>query len=203
MFTGLVQTIGRVAAVRRAGRAAALTIEARLPGEPLAAGESIAVDGVCLTVTRPARTGFAATVVAETLACTTLGAIASGTRVNLERSLALGDRLGGHFVLGHVDDTVRVVRVARAAGDTRLRVALPRALSRYVARKGSVVLQGVSLTVAACGPTWLEVALVPETLARTTLGAVGPGMRLNIEVDLLARYLERLAAPRRATPRTR
>lgn len=195
MFTGIVESMGAVVAMKSAGAGRRLVLRSAWPATSLALGESIAVDGVCLTVAgrrRPDR--FEADVVAETLSRSTLGSLTVGERVNLERSLAVGERLGGHMVLGHVDGTVSVRRIARARGDWRLRLALPADLARYVALKGSVTLQGVSLTVAAVGAGTFDVALVPQTLERTTLGSLRVGHRLNLEVDVLARYLERLTA---------
>jgi len=160
-------------------------------------GESIAVDGVCLTVAARRGDRFHADAVAETLSVTTLGHLSVGDSVNLERSLCLGDRLGGHLVQGHVDGTAAVQRVQRRGDDFRVRVELGPELRPYVARKGSVALQGASLTVAALGPDWFEVVLIPATLTRTTLGRLRPGDRVNVEVDLLARYLERLYVERK------
>jgi riboflavin synthase len=148
---------------------------------------------VCLTVVERRGERFWADAVAETLSRSTLGRARPGQRVNLERALRLGARLGGHLVQGHVDATAPVVDVRRRGDDHRLRVALPPGLRRYAALKGSIALHGVSLTVAALGEDWLEVALVPETLGRTTLGDLRPGDPVNVEVDLVARYLERLA----------
>jgi riboflavin synthase len=172
-------------------------IRSALPVAKLTDGESIAVDGVCLTVAARRGDRFHADAVTETLTVTTLGSLSVGDSVNLERSLCLGDRLGGHLVQGHVDGTAAVQRFQRRGDDCRVRVELGPELRPYVARKGSVALQGASLTVAALGPDWFEVVLIPETLTRTTLGRVRPGDRLNVEVDLLARYLERLYAERK------
>ena len=195
MFTGLVETVGEVLEVRRSRGATRLGLASALDLRELQVGESISVDGVCLTVARIGRDRFHADVVPETLSRTTLGALRPGAAVNLERALRPTDRLGGHLVQGHVDATVEVEWLRGRGADRRLRVRLPRELARYVAQKGSIALHGVSLTVAALDPAGLEVALVPHTLARTNLGRVRPGDRLNVEVDLLARYLERLLAP--------
>jgi riboflavin synthase len=180
-----------------------LRIRSTLPAAELAAGESVAVQGVCLTVAAVSKDGFAADVIPETLSRTTLGAAARGTRVNLERSLRLSDRLGGHLVQGHVDGTARVLSVSRRRGEHRLRVEAPAALRRYLAPKGSVALDGVSLTIAAADGAAFEVALIPETLSRTTLGDAAAGDRLNVEVDLLARYLDRLLGGDPRSPRGR
>jgi riboflavin synthase len=192
VFTGLVQTVGQIVELQRRTGSTRIGVRSSLPPDELAAGESIAVDGACLTLVTRRGDRFYADAVAETLSVTTLGRLRVGDRVNLERSLRLGDRLGGHLVQGHVDGSVAVRQVQRHGDDCRVRVDLGPALRPYVARKGSVALHGVSLTVAAVGTDWFEVVLIPETLSRTTLGRLGPGDRLNLEVDLLARYLERL-----------
>ena len=197
MFTGLIEGMGRVREVAPAEGRTRLTLDTPFPAAELTLGESVAVDGVCLTVTARTPEGFAVDAVAETLQCTTLGGVCSGDPVNLERALRMGDRLGGHLVQGHVDGTAAVLDVGRAGGDVRLKVELPEVLRPYVAFKGSIALSGVSLTVASIETGAFSVALIPETLARTTLGRVGPGSRLNVEVDLLARYLEGLLRVRR------
>jgi riboflavin synthase len=197
VFTGLVECVGRVVDVRRKRGALRLAVASELPQDELRDGESIAVDGVCLTVAARERDRFHADVVTETLARSTLGALRVGDAVHLERALRAGDRLGGHLVQGHVDATVEVEWLRGRGGERRLRVRLPAELAPYVALKGSIALQGVSLTVAALDAEGFEVALVPHTLERTKLGRVGPGTRLNVEVDLIARYLERLLEPRR------
>ena len=197
MFTGLIEGMGRVRAVAPAEGMTRLSLETPFPSGELAVGESVAVDGVCLTVAARTPEGFAVDAVAETLARTTLGGLRPEDPVNLERALRVGDRLGGHLVQGHVDGTAAVLEVARAGGDVRLVVELPPALGPYVALKGSIALSGVSLTVASVEGRAFSVALIPETLARTTLGRAVPGTRLNVEVDLLARYLEGLLRVRR------
>jgi len=192
MFTGLIESVGRVRRVVAKAGARRLTVETDLPVATMRDGESVAVDGVCLTVARRIGSAFEADAVAETLSNTTLGALRAGELVHLERSLALGDRLGGHLVSGHVDAVGRVVALRRRGDDVRLEVALPVGLRRFVARKGSIALHGVSLTVAAVKARSVEVALIPETLARTKLGRLAPGDGINVEVDLIARYLESL-----------
>jgi riboflavin synthase len=197
MFTGIVEGTGRVVtlAVAPGGAGARLEVEAPWPAGTLAAGDSVAVDGCCLTVAAATPTGFAADLVAETLRRTALGRLAAGDRVNLERPLALGGRLGGHLVQGHVDGVARVLE-RQAAGEGReLRVELPEALARYVVEKGSIAVDGVSLTVAGVGQGWFAVALVPHTLATTTLGERGAGDPVHLEVDLVAKYVERLVQP--------
>ncbi|HEX5042827.1 MAG TPA: riboflavin synthase [Candidatus Polarisedimenticolaceae bacterium] len=197
MFTGLIEGMGGVRAVAPAEGLTRLTLHPPFPAGELALGESVAVDGVCLTVTALTPQGFAVDAVAETLRCTTLGGLRPGDPVNLERALRVGDRLGGHLVQGHVDGTARVLEVSRAGGDVRIVMELPEALRPYVAFKGSIALSGVSLTVASLEDRAFGVALIPETLARTTLGGAAPGSLLNVEVDLLARYLEGLLQGRR------
>lgn len=192
MFTGLIEAVGTIDAIRPTSDGRRVRIATGGLSGPLAPGESVAVDGVCLTVVDPEDGAFTADVVPETLARTTLGRAASGRRVNLERALRLGDRLGGHWVQGHVDGCGRLRRVDRGPDGVRLAVELAPALRRYVAGKGSIALDGVSLTVAARGEDLFEVALIPETLERTTLGGREAGETLNIEVDLIARYLETL-----------
>jgi len=192
VFTGLVEAVGRIVEVSPRRGSSRIGISSTLPVAELRDGDSVSVDGVCLTVSERRRDRFFADVVAETMARSTLGKLRPGDRVNLERSMRMGDRLGGHIVSGHVDDTVEVQRVQKRGNDCRLRLGLPGELARYVAPKGSVTLQGVSLTVASLDPTSFEIALVPHTLEQTTLGGLRAGDRLNLEVDLLARYLERL-----------
>jgi riboflavin synthase len=192
MFTGLVQDIGRVTETTARRGSKRIGIASALPTSRMEVGESIAVDGVCLTATAFRGDRFYADVVAETLAHTTLGGLKPGSRVNLERALALGDRLGGHLVQGHVDATAKVVEIVKKGDDWRLRAELPSAIASYVALKGSIALNGVSLTVSALHNRRFEVALVPQTLRKTTLGDLRVGQSLNVEVDLLARYLERL-----------
>jgi riboflavin synthase len=197
MFTGLIEGMGRVIEVEPRRGSSSYFIEPDRPMEGLAEGESIAVDGVCLTVAGLRGNGFVMDAIAETLSRTTLGELTEGSRVNLERALRLDDRLGGHLVQGHVDGTVGVTEIRRDGDDHRVRLELPPELERFVAFKGSIALAGVSLTISELGPSWFEVALIPVTLAVTTLGALQVGTRLNVEVDLLARYLERLASKER------
>jgi len=197
MFTGLIETVGRVKRVVPGAGATRLGIESGLPVEAMRDGESVAVDGVCLTVARRSGKIFEADAVAETLLRTTLGALRAGDPVHLERALAVGDRLGGHLVQGHVDAVAKVLRLRRGGGDVRLSVALPASLRGFVATKGSIALHGVSLTVSAVTSRSFEIALIPETLARSTFGDLRPGDGLNVEVDLVARYLEALMRERR------
>jgi riboflavin synthase len=191
MFTGIIQTVGQVAAIDRRGGDARLHI-AGLPLQGGALGESIAVSGVCLTAVEFTGDGFVADVSAETLACTTLGTWSVGQRVNLERALAVGERLGGHIVSGHVDGVGEVVSRQADGRSQRFILRAPAALARYIAAKGSITVDGVSLTVNAVSGAQFGVNIVPHTLTHTSLDALRAGSRVNLEVDLLARYLERL-----------
>jgi riboflavin synthase len=195
MFTGIVQELGEVAAIKRYGDAARLTIRGSTQGaEP---GESIAVNGVCLTVTEIGDGTFAADVMGETLDRSGLGQLTEGAPVNLERSVRLADRLGGHLVQGHVDATATIVSRQQAEHWDQVRISLPGRISRYVVEKGSIAVDGISLTVSALSPPealeqWFEVCLIPETLKRTTFGTKEPGDTVNLEVDVIAKYVERL-----------
>ena len=193
MFTGIIQAVGQVAALEPRGGDVRLRIAA--PGWPLddvAEGDSIAVAGVCLTALDLAADGFAADVSIETLNLTTLGRLAPGDGVNLEKALRLSDRLGGHLVSGHVDGVGRVVEIAADARSQRWTFEAPAALARYIAVKGSICIDGVSLTVNAVDGARFGVNLIPHTQAVTTFGTRRPGDAVNLEVDLLARYIERL-----------
>jgi riboflavin synthase len=191
MFTGLISDLGTVEAVEASSAGARLRVATSLAGD-LAAGDSIAVDGVCLTVASADGSVFAADVMNQTLSVTSLGGLEAGGRVNLEPALRAGDALGGHLVQGHVDGLGTVAEVTADGFARRIGVTLPIELRRYVAEHGSVALDGVSLTVAQLTPEGLEVSLIPETLERTTLGSAQIGGELNVEVDLIARYAERL-----------
>jgi riboflavin synthase len=192
MFTGIIETTGQIVKISPE----ILEIGARFGGEPLALGESIAVNGVCLTVSRVTAPGFETQVSQETLARTTIGARSAGERLNLERALMPHTRLGGHIVTGHVDTVVELIARAPETNSERWTFSLPAAIAPYVAFKGSVTLDGISLTVAGIGATSFEVALIPHTLAVTNLGDRKIGDRLNIEVDILARYVESIIASR-------
>ncbi len=198
MFTGIVAELGEVAGIEQRGDAARLTIRGSTEG--VSPGESIAVNGVCLTVTGILDGTFTADVMGETLDRSGLGALTTGAPVNLERSVRLDDRLGGHLVQGHVDGTGTII--SRSPGDhwDQVRISLPASISRYVVHKGSIAVDGISLTVSALGPpgdgpdggTWFEVCLIPETLKRTTMGTRQAGEVVNLEVDVIAKYVERL-----------
>jgi riboflavin synthase len=191
MFTGIVAEVGEVTAAEAGDDGARLAIAAAL-ADALREGDSIAVEGVCLTATAIRPDGFDADVMNQTLSLTTLGALDVGSRVNLEGPLRAGEPLGGHLVQGHVDGVGEVLSAAEDGFARRLRIAVPDGLDRYLAEHGSVTVAGVSLTVAALGDGWFEVSLIPETLERTTLGAAEPGARVNLELDVVARYVERL-----------
>ena len=194
MFTGLVAEMGTIAEIERGEEGARLRIDAELASE-LAPGDSVAVSGVCLTAVEPGDGSFSADVMNQTLDLSALGDLEVGGRVNLEPALRACDRLGGHIVQGHVDGTAVVESVTEDGFARRVRFALPADLARYVIAQGSISLDGVSLTVSALDGLSAEVSLIPETLERTTLGAAAPGGRLNVEVDLMARYAERILGP--------
>jgi riboflavin synthase len=197
MFTGIVEGTGTVAALAVAGDGSGARLEVEAPwlAGQLRLGESVAVNGCCLTVAEATAAGFAADLVAETLRRTAMGGLAAGARVNLERPVPLGGRLGGHLVQGHVDGVGRVLDRHPVGDGEEVRVELPADLARYVVEKGSIAVDGVSLTVAGIGPGWLTVALVPHTLQVTTLGDRRPGDPVQLEVDVVAKYVERLVAP--------
>ncbi len=194
MFTGIIRGVGRIAESSEAGGDRRLTIDLdglELPA--LAVGDSVAVNGVCLTVTSCDTGTFCADVSVETLQVTTLGRLDVGARVNLEPALRVGDALDGHFVMGHVDGVGRVRSIAPAARSQRLEFELPAALAPYVARKGSIAIDGVSLTVNAVSGDVFEVNIVPHTSEMTIISGYRVGTAVNIEIDMIARYLERLA----------
>jgi riboflavin synthase len=192
MFTGLVQGLGTVESVTNADGAARLAIAAQAVQDAVVPGASISVDGCCLTVAEPTPTGFVADLMPETLSRTTLGGLTAGRSVNLEPALRADGRLGGHIVQGHVDGVGEVV--ARTPGPRwqDVRIALAPGLLRYVAEKGSICVAGVSLTVTSVDGEAFGVSLIPTTLAETTLGRLAVGDRVNVEVDVLAKYVERL-----------
>jgi riboflavin synthase len=194
MFTGIVEELGHVVALERGADSARLTVAGPLVVSDAGHGASISVNGVCLTVVEHDDEQFTVDVMAESLARTSLGALSTGDRVNLERAMAAGGRFGGHVVQGHVDGTARIL--ARTPGDRWevVRFSLGADLARYVVEKGSITVDGVSLTVSAVGDDWFEVSLIPTTLALTTLGHRGVGDPVNLEVDVLAKYVERLLA---------
>jgi len=194
VFTGLIQDVGRVDSVESDGDGARLRIATALAPE-IGLGDSVAVDGACLTATATDAGGFDAEAMNQTLAATALGGIEPGGRVNLELAMRASDRLGGHIVQGHVDGVGEVSAVEEDGFARRVRVALGPELLRYAVDRGSIALGGVSLTISALGEAWVEVSLIPETLERTNLGELEPGSRLNVECDIVAKYVERLVAP--------
>jgi riboflavin synthase len=195
MFTGIVEELGTVAAVEDQGDAIRLTIRAGTVLEDAAPGDSIAVNGCCLTVAQRDGETFTADVMRETLTKTSLGVLEPGSPVNLERAVTATTRLGGHIVQGHVDGTGSVVRREPSEHWEAVEISLPGELSRYLVDKGSITVDGVSLTVVHAGDDASTVSLIPETLARTTLGTRQPGDRVNLEVDVIAKYVERLLTP--------
>lgn len=200
MFTGIVEEVGSVLGLVRAGTVARLGVRASGTREGTETGGSLAVNGVCLTIVERRADGFAFELGPETLARTTLGRLAPGDRVNLERPLRFGGALGGHLVLGHVDGVGAVEEVTHVESTTRVRIALPGPeLEPLLIPQGSVAVDGVSLTVAALGVRSFEVMLIPHTLAVTTLGRLSPGQAVNIEADVIGKYLVRSLALRGAT----
>ena len=193
MFTGIIQSVGKIAALDTRGGDASVRISCgKLDMSEVNTGDSIAVSGVCLTVVEHSTAGFTADVSGETLSCTTLGRLRTGDAVNLEKALTLSTPLGGHLVSGHVDGVGVVVNRREAARSVQFRIRAPEALAKYIAEKGSVCVDGVSLTVNAIHGAEFEVNIVPHTLSETTLGAIKEDSEVNLEVDVVARYLERL-----------
>lgn len=191
MFTGIITDVGRVVEIERRGDLR-LTIETRFELDRVAMGASIASNGVCLTVVEKLANAYKVDVSAETIAKTTVGDWTVGTPLNLERSLKLGDELGGHLVYGHVDGVAEVVSVTPDGDSHRWRFRVPQTLKRFIAAKGSVALNGVSLTVNEVEDDVFGVNIIPHTAEQTTFGLIGPGARINLEVDMLARYVARL-----------
>jgi riboflavin synthase len=191
MFTGIVRELGRVTALDADDAGTRISVAAALARE-LREGDSVAVEGVCLTATAVRPDGFDADVMNQTLRLTTLGDLDGGSAVNLEPAMKAGEPLGGHIVQGHVDGVGEVASTAEDGFARRLRITVPDGLERYLVEHGSVTVAGVSLTVAGLDAEWFEVSLIPETLERTTLGGLHPGDRVNLELDVVARYVERL-----------
>ena len=195
MFTGIVQATGSIAALDKLGGDVRMTVHSNgLPFASYAVGESIAVNGACLTATALRQDGFDADVSTETLAVTSLGNLSVGSVVNLEPSLSLGDRLGGHLVSGHVDCLGSVISIGNDARSVRLGIEIAAEYARYVARKGSVCVDGVSLTINTVSANTFDLNIIPHTAETTIIGGYAVGTEVNIEVDLLARYIERLLA---------
>ena len=196
MFTGLVESVGKVVSREELGHGALLWIETSLPLGEVALGDSIACDGVCLTVEELAGERFRVTAGVETMECTTLGALAVGSPLHLERAMAVGDRFGGHMVSGHVDGVGTVISSEQVEESRVVWLEVPEELARYVAVKGSVTVDGVSLTVNEVEGARFRVNLIPHTIANTHMGEYVAGSRYNVEVDLVARYVERLIESR-------
>jgi riboflavin synthase len=192
MYTGIVEELGEVVDIERLADAARITVRGPLVTSDASHGDSLSINGVCLTVTGTRDGTFTADVMLETLNRSSLGELRPGSPVNLERPMRLDGRLGGHLVQGHVDGTGALV--SRSPGEhwDVVRISLPDDLARYVVEKGSVSVDGISLTIVATGEDWFEVSLIPETLNRTTLGRKQPGDTVNLEVDVIAKYVEKL-----------
>lgn len=194
MFTGLIEDLGSVESVERSDEGAQLRIATKLASQ-IEPGDSVAVNGICLTATAVDSAGFETEAMNQTLSVTALGGVEVGSRVNLELAMKASDRLGGHIVQGHVDGVGEVVSFVEDGFAKRLEVALDPDLLRYAIDRGSITLDGVSLTIADLGDSWLSVSLIPETLERTNLGEARPGRKINVECDLIAKHVERLMAP--------
>jgi len=194
VFTGIVEELGEITAVENLGDASRFRLRGPVVTEGAQHGDSIAVNGVCLTVVEHEGDEFTADVMQETLQRSSLGALGVGSRVNLERPTAVGSRLGGHIVQGHVDGTGQVLARTPSEHWEIVRVSLPADLARYVVEKGSITVDGISLTVVEAGPDYFTVSLIPTTLDLTTLGHKQPGDPVNLEVDVVAKYVERLLA---------
>jgi riboflavin synthase len=194
VFTGLIEDLGTVESIESGDDGARIRISTQL-GSQIGEGDSVAVNGCCLTAAAVTPDGFELEAMNQTLQVTALGAINEGSRVNLELAMKASDRLGGHIVQGHIDGVGTVVSAEDDGFARRIRIELPTQLLRYVVDKGSITLSGVSLTVAELGETWAEVSLIPETLERTNLTEAEPGSKLNVECDIVAKYVERLVAP--------
>lgn len=192
MFTGLIEELGRVASLSRIGDGARFRVSAAKVTADTGNGESIAVNGVCLTALDVRSDSFAADVSGETLRMTTLGRLAVGTPVNLERAVTPATRLGGHIVQGHVDARGRFLSAVRSGDFWTVRIGFPEAVARYLIYKGSVAVEGISLTVAALGADWFEAAVIPKTWDLTNLSALRPGDEVNLETDMIAKYVERI-----------
>jgi len=201
VFTGLVADLGEIEAIEQGAEGARLRIGTAL-ADGLGNGDSVAVNGVCLTVTEHDASGFAADAMNQTLSLTALGDLEPGAPVNLEPALRVGDPLGGHIVQGHVDGVGEIVGVTEDGFAHRVTIALGDDLIRYVVEHGSIALDGVSLTVAGLSGHAVEVSLIPETLERTTFGEAAPGRRVNVEIDVIARYAERLLQAFKPNERT-
>ena len=202
MFTGIVEELGTIRSIRRGAASAVLSIGAEAVLSDLRIGDSVAVNGVCLTATGVDGSGFTADVMHETLQRSSLGALGPGSRVNLERAMAADGRFGGHIVSGHIDGTGTIAERRRDDNAVWYTVSAPPALLRYIVEKGSIAIDGISLTVASVEADRFSVSVIPHTAAVTALGAKGPGDTVNLETDLIGKYVEKLLASREDTPRT-
>lgn len=200
MFTGLIEEVGRVVSVQRRSQHAVLTIRGPKVVSDAAIGDSIAVSGVCLTATTLRGDIFAVDVSAETMRRSTFDRITSGQQVNLERAMRLGDRFGGHIVQGHVDGVGTIRSITPEGGSHKLTIAAPPEVMRYVVEKGSVTVDGISLTIAGADSETFWIALIPQTMKDTTLIHAKPGTRVNLEADMLAKYVERMLSLREGVP---
>ena len=199
MFTGIIEEIGEIKGIHRGSKSVALEIGASRVLEDLHVGDSVATNGVCLTVTSFSSVGFRADVMPETMRCTNLGALRPGDRVNLERALCLNARLGGHIVSGHVDGTGKIVRLRQEDNAIWVTIAASPEVLRYVVKKGSITIDGISLTVARVEEETFSVSIIPHTSQETTLTTKGVGAIVNLENDVLAKYVERLLHPAEKT----
>jgi riboflavin synthase len=195
MFTGLIESIGRVTACERRGGAAVLTVATTMPVSEIAIGDSVAVNGACLTVTAKGGTALTFDVSPESLASTTIETLRSGQNVNLERALRLGDRMGGHIVTGHIDCIGTLLQSSETSGNRVLLFSLPSDHARYLVQKGSVAIDGISLTVNEVSQGGFSVNIIPLTYSSTTLAQLNAGDRVNLETDIIGKYVERLATP--------
>ena len=195
MFTGLIEDIGRIAAFERRAGAGVLRVNTSLPLQDIALGDSIAVNGACLTVTSKSTSTLTFDVSPESLSSTTLGTLAPGSSVNLEQALRLGARMGGHMVTGHIDCLARLSRLQTVSGNKVLDFTLPVASLRYLVPKGSVAIDGISLTVNTVSNDGFSVNIIPHTFSRTTLAAVAIGQTVNIETDIIGKYIEKMILP--------
>jgi riboflavin synthase len=199
MFTGLIEDCGTLKSVVRTSTSAVITLNTALPTESLMKGDSVAVNGVCLTVVEKGAHSFSADVSPETFSRSTLELLRSGSRVNLERALRVGDRLGGHIVTGHVDAIGTLKQVTSVQNAILLEIGVPDACSRYLVEKGSVAVDGISLTINSVKVNSFELSIIPHTLDKTTLKDLSPGSKVNIETDILGKYVERLMGKKPAT----
>lgn len=195
MFTGLIETVGRVTVCQKRGAAAVLTVATTLPLSEIAIGDSVAVNGACLTVTAKHEATLTFDVSPESLAGTTFEGVRSGQGVNLERAMRLGDRIGGHIVTGHIDCVGKLLKSSEISGNRVLEFTLPPEHARYLVQKGSVTIDGISLTVNTVSPVGFSVNIIPLTYASTALAQLKSGDRVNIETDIIGKYVERLTSP--------